>query len=91
MDRSMHSDFSDEHITRMLKEHKSESDVADLARCLGVSQETVERWQSQVKDEEATLEGRLRLLEGENAMFKRLLAEAELDKAALKELIRGNW
>ena len=34
---------------------------------------------------------RLRDLEQENARLKRLLAEAELDKAALKELVEGNW
>ena len=33
--------------------------------------------------------GRLRELEKENARLKRLLAEAELDKAALKELLEG--
>ena len=34
---------------------------------------------------------RLRELEQENAKLKRLLAEAELDKAALKRLVEGNW
>jgi len=34
---------------------------------------------------------RLRDLEQENARLKRLLAEAELDKAALKELVEGKW
>jgi hypothetical protein len=32
---------------------------------------------------------RLRELEQENARLKKLLAEAELDKAALKEFVRG--
>jgi hypothetical protein len=30
-------------------------------------------------------------LERENATLKRLLAEAELEKAALKEIARGNF
>ena len=34
---------------------------------------------------------RLCELEQENARLKKLLAEAELDKAALKELVRGKW
>jgi cell shape-determining protein MreC len=34
---------------------------------------------------------RLRQLETENAKLKKLLAEAELDKAMLKELAEGNW
>jgi putative transposase len=33
---------------------------------------------------------RLRELEHENTRLKKLLAEAELDKAALKELVSGN-
>ena len=42
-------------------------------------------------DEEVSEAKRLRDLEQENARLKRLLAEAELDKAALKELVEGNW
>ena len=34
---------------------------------------------------------RLRELEGENVRLKQLLAEAELDKAMLKELAEGNF
>jgi len=34
---------------------------------------------------------RLKELERENATLKRLLADAELEKAALKEIARGNW
>ena len=34
---------------------------------------------------------RLKVLERENGMLKRLLAEAELEKAVLKEIARGNF
>ena len=34
---------------------------------------------------------RLKELEGENARLKKLLAEAELDKAMLKEIAQGNF
>jgi hypothetical protein len=34
---------------------------------------------------------RLKDLERENATLKRLVAEAELEKAALKEIARGNF
>ena len=40
-----------------------------------------------MKGEEAK---RLKELEGENARLKRLLVEAELDKANFKETLRGN-
>jgi len=48
------------------------------------------RWRNQyggMKSEEAK---RLKELENENMRLKRLLAEAELDKAILKEALRGN-
>lgn len=34
---------------------------------------------------------RLKVLERENSLLKRLLAEAELEKAVLKEIARGNF
>jgi hypothetical protein len=34
---------------------------------------------------------RLKELERENGTLKRLLADSELEKAALKELLRGNF
>ena len=34
---------------------------------------------------------RLKELEKENATLRRLLADAELEKAALKEIARGEW
>lgn len=34
---------------------------------------------------------RLRELEGENTRLKKLVAEAELDKAMLKEIAEGNF
>ncbi len=34
---------------------------------------------------------RLKELEKENSTLKRLLADAEVEKAALKEIAKGNW
>ena len=45
----------------------------------------------EVRGMEVSEAKRLRELESENAKLKKLLAEAELDKAALKELIQGKW
>ncbi len=65
--------------------------VAEVVQVLGVSEQTYYRWKSKyggMKVEEAK---RLKELEVENARLKKLLAEAELDKAMLKELASGNW
>ena len=64
--------------------------MEEVLKMLEVSETTFDRWQNQfggMKSEEAK---RLKELEGENARLKRLLAEAELDKAMLKEALRGN-
>lgn len=65
--------------------------VAEVVQYLGVSEQTYYRWKNQyggMKSEEAK---RLKELEVENARLKKLLAEAELDKAMLKEIASGNW
>lgn len=71
----------------MLNNGKS---MEEVLKVLEVSEATFNRWRNQyggMKSEEAK---RLKDLEGENARLKRLLAEAELDKAMLKEALRGN-
>lgn len=65
--------------------------VSEVIQHLGVSEQTYYRWRNQyggMKSEEAK---RLKELEQENARLKKLLAEAELDKAMLKEIASGNW
>ena len=71
----------------MLNHGKS---MEEVLKVMEVSEATFHRWRNQyggMKSEEAK---RLKDLEGENSRLKRLLAEAELDKAMLKEALRGN-
>lgn len=73
---------------RLLNAGKS---VAQVCQALAVSEATFHRWRNQyggMKCEEAK---RLKELEQENARLKKLLAEAELDKAMLKDLAEGNF
>ncbi|RUQ15280.1 IS3 family transposase [Micrococcus sp. HSID17245] len=64
-------------------------DVAAVCRELGVSEQTYYRWRNQYGGLKADDAKRLKGLEKQNATLKRLLAEAELEKAALKELAGG--
>ena len=73
---------------RLLGEGKS---VADVCRQLQVSEQTYFRWRNQFGGLKADDAKRLKELERENATLKRLLADAELEKAALKEIARGNF
>jgi transposase-like protein len=65
--------------------------IGQCCQALEISEQTLARWRDQyggMKSEEAK---RLKELEGENQRLKKLLAEAELDKAILKEALRGNY
>jgi putative transposase len=73
---------------RMLNEGK---DVADVCRELQVSEQTYYRWRNQFGGMNADDAKRLKGLERENATLKRLLADAELEKVALKEIAGGNF
>jgi putative transposase len=73
---------------RMLGEGK---DVADVCRELAISEQTYYRWRNQFGGLKADDAKRLKDLERENATLKRLLADAELERAALKEIARGNF
>ena len=83
--------YTEEKIISILKEHEAGASVPDLARRHGVAENTIYRWKSKFGGMEVNEAKRLRELEAENAKLKRLLAEAELDKAALKEIAEGNW
>jgi transposase-like protein len=65
--------------------------VADVCRVIEVTQPTYHRWRQQYGGMQAEEARRLTQLEKENARLKRLLAEAELEKAMLKELAEGNF
>jgi transposase-like protein len=73
---------------RLLSEGK---DLAEVLRELVVSEASWNRWRNQYGGMKANEAKRLKELEVENARLKRLLAEAELDKAMLKELAEGNF
>ncbi len=83
--------YSEEKIISMLKEHEAGASLPDLSRRYGVVENTIYRWKSKYGGMEVSEARRLRDLEEENRRLKRLLAEVELDKAALKELVEGKW
>ena len=82
--------FSEEQIIAVLKEAEAGAKTKDLCRRHGISEATFYNWKAKygMTVSEAR---RLKELEQENAKLKRLLAEAELDKAALKDLLGRKW
>ncbi len=69
----------------------SGSDLTEVLRHLEVTESTWHRWRRAYAGMSANDARRLKELESENAKLKKLLAEAELDKAMLKELAEGKW
>ena len=65
--------------------------VEEVCRQFQISPSTWARWLNQYGGMKAEDAKRLKQLERENAELKRLLADAELDKAMLKRLAEGNW
>ena len=83
--------YTEEKIIAILKEHDAGASAKELSRRHGVAENSIYRWKSKFGGMEVSEAKRLRELEAENAKLKRLLGEAELDKAALKELVAGKW
>lgn len=83
--------FSEEQIIGVLKEAEAGAKTGDLARRHGVSEATIYNWKAKYGGLEVSEAKRLRSLEDENAKLKRLLADAMLDNAALKDLLTKKW
>ena len=79
--------FNEGQIIGILKEAEGGLAVKDLCRQHGIAEATYYRWKAKYGGMEVSDAKRLKELETENARLKRLLAEAELDKAALKDVL----
>jgi putative transposase len=85
------SRFSDAQIIGILREQESGAATAEVCRKHGVSQATFYKWKAKFGGLELSEAQRLRALEAENAKLKRLLAEAMLDNAVLKDIAAKKW
>jgi putative transposase len=72
----------------MLAEQKS---IAEIAKELGVSENTYHRWRNQFGGMKADDVKRLKELERENQRLKRIVANQALDIDGLREIARGNF
>ena len=64
---------------------------ADLCRKHGMSEGTFYNWKAKFGGMTVSEAKRLKTLEDKNAKLKRLLADAMLDNAALKDLLGKKW
>ena len=79
--------FTQEQIIPVLKEHEAGTPVSELCRKHGVSDASIYKWKAKFGGMDVSEAKRLKTLEDENTKLKRLLADAMLDNAALKDLL----
>jgi transposase-like protein len=84
-----------EDIVRKLREAEVElakgQSIKAVCKQLGITDQTYYRWRKEYGGLQVDQAKRLKDLERENGRLKKLLAEAELDKAILKEVSQGNF
>ncbi len=85
------SRFSEEQIIAILKEQEAGVPTVEVCRRHGISGATFYKWKAKFGGLEVSEAKRLRALEDENAKLKKLLAEAMLDNAMLKEITSKKW
>jgi len=85
------SRFSEEQIIRVLREQEAGASTTDVCRRHGVSPATFYKWKSKFGGMDVSDAKRLKALEDENAKLKKLLAEAMLDNAILKDVNSRKW
>ena len=83
--------FKEEQIIGILKEHDLGAKTADLCRKHGISEATFYNWKSKFVGMDVSEAKRLKQLQDENGKLKKLLADAMLDNAALKDLLSKKW
>jgi putative transposase len=81
------SRFAEDQIIGVLKEHELGAKTADLGRKHGISEATFYHWKSKLGSMDVSEAKRLKAPETENSKLKKLLADAMLDNAALKDLL----
>jgi putative transposase len=85
------SRFNEEQIIGILREHEVGAATADVCRKHGISSATFYKWKAKYGGLDVSEARRLKALETENARLKKLLAEAMLDNAMLKDLTTKKW
>jgi putative transposase len=81
---------SEEKMIAAVKQLEAGRSVKELARDLGVTDQTLYNWRSKYSGMDVSDTKRLRALEEENRRLKTMVADLSLDKVALQAVIRNS-
>jgi putative transposase len=85
------SRFNEEQIIALLREQEAGAKTVEVCRKHGISDATFYKWKARYGGMEVSDARRLKVLEDENAKLKKLLAEAMLDNAMLRDVAARKW
>ena len=83
--------LTDQQIIGMIREQEAGLKTSEVCRKYGISDATFYKYKAKYGGMSVSDARRLRALEAENARLKRLLADAMLDNAALRDLTIKNF
>lgn len=85
------SRFTEPQMIAAIKETESGTSVAEMARRLGVTEQTIYRWKAKFGGMDVSEAQRLKELEEENRRLKEIVAEQTLDLQAVRMVLRKKW
>ena len=85
------SRYTDSQILAILKQNENGVAVPDLCREHGMSSAQFYKWRAKFGGMDVSDARKLKALEDENVKLKKLLAEAMLDNAMLKDVASKKW
>ena len=85
------SRFTEEQVIGILREQDAGAKTSDVCRRHGISSATFYKWKAKYGGLDVSDAKRLKSLEDENSKLKKLLAEAMLDNAMLKDIAAKKW
>ena len=83
--------YSVEQIVAAVKQHELGTPAAEIARKLGIAEQTFYRWKREYGGLEPGQARELRQLREENAKLKKIVADLSLDKAMLTDIAKKKW
>lgn len=83
--------FKEEQIIAILKEHEAGLPTAEVCRKHGISHASFYKYKAKFGGMDFSDARKLKQLEDENGKLKKLMAEAMLDNAILKDVAAKKW